>query len=244
MPEPITERSGLETPQQLAERLNLPFKGDLRLLARALTHRSYVNEHPDTPQDNERLEFLGDAVLDFIVGAWLYNHYPEMAEGKLTKMRSALVRTETLANFARTLSLGSAMRLGRGELHGGGRNRDMLLCGTFEALIGALHQTCGLNSVYEFALPLIEPAAERIFDQMQAFDPKSELQEWSQSRKLGVPQYVAVKAEGPDHARIYEIEVWIGQKQYGRGQGPSKQAAQQAAAQQTLVMIQENGEYS
>jgi hypothetical protein len=91
--EPITERSGSEGPGQLAERLNLPFGDDLRLLTRALTHRSYVNEHPDVPSDNERLEFLGDAVLDFVVGAWVYNHYPEMAEGDLTRMRSALVRT-------------------------------------------------------------------------------------------------------------------------------------------------------
>jgi len=100
--EPNTERSGSETPGQLAQRLNLPFGEDLRLLTRALTHRSYVNEHPDIPSDNERLEFLGDAVLDFVVGSWVYNHYPEMAEGDLTRMRSALVRTEAAGRRPRS----------------------------------------------------------------------------------------------------------------------------------------------
>ena len=115
-----------ETPQDLAKRLDLPFT-DVMLLSRALTHRSYVNEHPDAIEDNERLEFLGDAVLDFVVGAWLYNHFPEMAEGDLTRMRSALVHTEQLAEFARDINLGNAMRLGHGEIQAGGRERPALL---------------------------------------------------------------------------------------------------------------------
>ncbi len=110
-----------------------------RFLQRALTHRSYVNEHPESIEDNERLEFLGDAVLDFTVGAYLYNHYPEMAEGDLTSMRSALVHTEQLARFARKIDLGPAMRLGHGELQAGGRDKSPLLCDTFEALIGAIY---------------------------------------------------------------------------------------------------------
>ena len=107
-----------ETPQELAQRLGLHFK-DWLLLSRALTHRSYLNEHPEALEDNERLEFLGDAVLDFVVGAWLYNRYPEMPEGDLTRMRSALVQSEALASFARQIDLGNAMRLGRGEDQGG-----------------------------------------------------------------------------------------------------------------------------
>jgi len=238
--EPLTERAGSETPAQLAQRLNLPFN-DLRLLTRALTHRSYVNEHQDVPADNERLEFLGDAVLDFLVGAWVYNNYPEMPEGELTRMRSALVRTEALADFARELKLGSAMRLGRGELHGGGRDRDALLCATFEAIVGALYQYKGLEAARQFVMPLLEPAAERIFVQMHTIDPKSRLQEWSQAHKLGTPQYITRDATGPDHARMFEVEVHVGGKCFGRGSGPSKHIAQQAAAQNALEEIDLNG---
>lgn len=235
--EPLTERAGSETPDQLAKRLNLPFD-DLRLLTRALTHRSYVNEHQDVPEDNERLEFLGDAVLDFLVGAWVYNAYPEMSEGELTRMRSALVRTESLAGFARALNLGNAMRLGRGELHGGGRDRNALLCATFEAIVGALYQHKGLEAARAFVMPLLEPAAERILVQMHTLDPKSRLQEWSQAKKLGTPQYVTRASTGPDHARMFEVEVHIGGKCFGRGTGPSKHIAQQNAAQNALEGIE------
>ncbi|NTW44050.1 MAG: ribonuclease III, partial [Anaerolineaceae bacterium] len=133
-----SQASKLESPQELAERLSLQI-GDWLLLSRALTHRSYLNEHPEALEDNERLEFLGDAVLDFVVGAWLYHRYPEMPEGDLTRMRSALVHTEQLAEFAVKIDLGRSMRLGRGEAQAGGRTRPALLCDTFEALIGALY---------------------------------------------------------------------------------------------------------
>ena len=234
MIEPHTERSGSETPGQLAQRLNLPFGDDLRLLTRALTHRSYVNEHPDVPSDNERLEFLGDAVLDFVVGAWVYNHYPEMAEGDLTRMRSALVRTETLAGFSRYLNIGPAMRLGRGELQAGGRDRDALLCATFEAIIGALYQCVGLDAVKAFAMPLLENAADEIVLQMTTLDPKSRLQEWTQAQALGIPRYATTQTEGPDHAKVFVVEVQLGSKTIGKGQGASKHAAQEAAAQNAL----------
>lgn len=241
--EPLTERAGSETPAQLAKRLSLPFD-DLRLLTRALTHRSYVNEHQDVPADNERLEFLGDAVLDFLVGAWVYNNYPEMPEGELTRMRSALVRTEALAEFSRQLELGNAMRLGRGELHGGGRDRDALLCATFEAIVGALYQHKGLDAARDFVMPLLVPAAERIFVQMHTIDPKSRLQEWSQAHKLGTPQYITQDSSGPDHARTFEVEVHVGGKCFGRGSGPSKHVAQQNAAQNALDEIDLNGSES
>jgi len=239
--EPHTERSGSETPGQIAERLNLPIGDDLRLLTRALTHRSYVNEHPDVPSDNERLEFLGDAVLDFVVGAWVYNHYPEMAEGDLTRMRSALVRTETLASFARHLNLGQAMRLGRGELQAGGRDRDALLCATFEAIIGAIYQSKGLNEVKAFAMPLFENAADNIIIQMTTIDPKSRLQEWTQAQALGIPHYVTTQSDGPDHAKMFSVEVHINEQCIGTGYGASKHAAQEAAAQNAFEMIESGG---
>lgn len=229
-----------ETPTHLAERLKLPFD-DLRLLTRALTHRSYVNEHSGAIEDNERLEFLGDAVLDFVVGSWVYNSYPEMREGSMTRMRSALVRTESLAAIARQLGLGNALRLGRGELSGGGRDRDPLLCGAFEALIGAMYQHKGLDVARDFVLPLLQPVADQLIMQMNTIDPKSRLQEWSQGKGLGIPRYVQCESEGPEHAKTFIIEVHIQDTCYGRGSGPSKSAASQAAAVNALEKIEEQG---
>ena len=225
-----------ESPFDLAKRLELPFS-DLRLITRALTHRSYVNEHDEALSDNERLEFLGDAVLDFIVGAWLFNHYPEKAEGELTRMRSALVRTEQLAEFARQLNLGAAMRLGRGEIQAGGREKDVLLCGTFEALVGALYLQTNIKTVQEFIHGLLDRTSDKYIFQTDSFDPKSTLQEWSQANKLGIPNYVTVNTSGPDHDRLFVVNVQIGGKVYGSGTGHSKQTASRLAALNAIDSI-------
>lgn len=230
------QNSPPETPSQLAARLHLPFD-DLRLLTRALTHSSYINEHPTVIEDNERLEFLGDAVLDFLIGSWVYQHYPEMREGDMTRMRSALVRTESLASFSRQLNLGAAMRLGRGELYSGGRDRDLLLCCTFEALVGAIYQHKGLDAVRNFAMPLFEPAAERLYSKMRSLDSKSALQEWSQANGRGIPRYETSAAAGPEHAKTFEVKVYLQEECFGVGSGPSKHAAQQSAAQNALEKI-------
>lgn len=227
------QADGDETPQEFAERLGLPFTDSL-LLRRALTHRSYLNEHPEAIEDNERLEFLGDAVLDFLVGAWLYNHFPEMAEGELTRLRSALVRTEQLAEFARQIRLGGVMRLGRGEEEGGGRERQGLLCGTFEALVGALYINAGLDAVLDFVTPMLQPAAYSILAQQRDKDPKSLLQEAVQARGFNPPLYRIVSTRGPEHAKVFEVEVLVDGRSYGRGAGRSKQSAAKAAAQQAL----------
>jgi ribonuclease-3 len=211
---------------------------DLLLLSRALTHRSYINEHPEALEDNERLEFLGDAVLDFVTGAWLYNHYPEMAEGELTRLRSAIVRTEQLAEFARQLDLGAAMRLGRGEVHAGGRQRDVLLCATFEAVVGALYLQSDIEFVQQYLHPMLLKVCERLLAQADLQDPKSRLQEWSQAQRLGIPRYVTVQAAGPDHDRVFTVDVFIGELAYGHGTGHSKQLAAHAAAQDALEYIQ------
>ncbi len=226
-----------ESPTSLAQRLGFPIE-NLLLLTRALTHRSYINEHPTALEDNERLEFLGDAVLDFVTGAWLYNHFPEMAEGELTRMRSVLVCTEQLAEFARALNLGPAMRLGRGEDQAGGRQRDVLLCATFEAVIGALYLQNDIMTIQRFMQPMLENVSEQFLLHSDLQDPKSRLQEWSQGQKLGVPQYVTVRASGPDHERIFEVEVQINGKVYGHGTGHSKQVATRHAAQSALDTIE------
>ncbi len=226
----------LESPQQLAQRLNLPFT-DWMLLGRALTHRSYLNEHPEALEDNERLEFLGDAVLDFVVGAWLYNRYPEMPEGDLTRMRSALVHTEQLAHFASLLNLGQAMRLGRGESQGGGRERPALLCDTFEAVIGALYLHAGVDAVIQFISPLLEEAAEDVLANHKAEDPKSQFQEWAQAQGFTTPIYQTRSATGPDHSKKFEVDVLVNGAVYGSGSGSSKQAAAKMAAQNALERL-------
>ena len=217
----------------LVERLGLPVK-KLSLYARAFTHRSYVNENATASEDNERLEFLGDAVLDFVVGAWVYHHFPEMAEGELTRLRSALVRTDSLAAFARRLDFGPVLRLGRGELASGGRNRDNLLCGAFEAFIGALYLETDVQAVTQFVEPLLESTRGQIFSRPDLSDAKSRLQEWSQGQKLGAPSYALMEKIGPEHARTFEIEVRLNGESLGRGRGSSKAAAEQEAAKAAL----------
>lgn len=226
-----------ESPASLVKRLGLPFT-DLLLVKRALTHRSYLNEHAEVLEDNERLEFLGDAVLDFVVGAWLYNRFPEMTEGELTRWRAALVCTEQLAEFAKALNLGPAMLLGRGEIQHDGRERTTLLCSTLEALLGALYLQAGLSAVQDFIHPLLEEAAEDLLDQAHLQDPKSRLQEWSQQQKMGIPRYHTVQVAGPEHARRFEVEVYINGQYYGRGAGHSKQEAARQAAQDALNHIE------
>lgn len=233
----MSKPKGVESPLALAKRLSLPFADNPYLLTRALTHTSYLNEHTDVLDDNERLEFLGDAVLDFLVGAWLYEHCPEMREGELTKARSSLVRTETLAKFAQEIDLGRAMRLGKGEQRTGGANRPVLLCATFEAVVGALYLKEGLDAVRDFFFPFLDNAYDDIISGAAFTDVKSYLQEWTQAEKMGLPRYITVGEEGPDHAKIFEVEVQIGGKPYGRGRGKSKSVAAQIAAEETLRML-------
>ncbi len=230
-------RREVESPLEMAERLSLPFLDNPSLLTRALTHTSYLNENEDATDDNERLEFLGDAVLDFVVGAWLFDHRPEMREGELTRARSALVRTEQLADFARKVDLGRAMRLGIGEQRTGGYNRNALLCATFEAVVGAIYLKSGLDAVQSFFSPLLHQFANEIIDAPNVIDYKSRLQEWTQANYMGTPRYDTIAETGPDHAKVFEVEVYIDKKPYGRGQGKSKSAAAQLAAKAALEKL-------
>jgi ribonuclease-3 len=223
----------IEPARSFVKRVELPFT-DFLLLNRALTHRSYINEHPEALEDNERLEFLGDAVLDFLVGAWLYKHFPEMAEGDLTRLRAALVCTEQLAEFARQIDLGAAMKLGRGEGDGGGRNRNALLCGTFEALVGALYLDAGIEAVQEFMEPMLQHAASSILEAHKDRDAKSLLQELVQSKGYAPPVYNTVSDRGPDHKKTFEVVVFIGGQEFGRGSGHSKQSAAKVAARKAI----------
>lgn len=231
--ETTLSHSATESPAELAARLGLPFT-NLELLSRALTHRSYINENTNAVEDNERLEFLGDAVLDFVVGAWLYNRYPEMLEGDLTRMRSALVHTEQLADFARRLNLGRALRLGRGEAAAGGRERSALLCDAFEALIGAIYLHLGIHTVMTFVDEFLVTAAEDVLANHKIEDPKSTLQEWAQSEGYSAPRYETRNISGPDHSRTFEVDVLIHEQVYGSGSGRSKHSATKDAAMDAL----------
>jgi len=212
--------------------------GDKTLLLRALTHRSYLNENPDfLLEDNERLEFLGDAVLDFFTAEYLYHRFPEMREGDLTSIRAALVRTESLAHLALKIDLGSCLYLGHGEEAGGGRQRQAVLCGAFEALVGALYLDQGLSAVKSFVKPLFEPEIERILAENLDKDPKSLLQELSQAELEITPRYRTAGESGPDHAKEFIVEAVIGRQAYGRGVGRSKQAAARAAARDALDQL-------
>jgi ribonuclease-3 len=223
-------------PIEFANRVGLNFTNH-GLLRRAFTHRSYLNEHKQVLEDNERLEFLGDAVLDFLVGAWLYNHFPEMAEGQLTRLRAALVGNQQLAEFARQINLGEAMLLGKGEIESKGNERSGLLGATFEAVVGAIYLDRGVEAVRAFIEPLLDTAIIQVLTLRRDLDAKSSLQEWSQAEGLGTPYYRIVATSWPDHERSFEIEVIINGKVYGKGYGSSKQAAAKMAAQATLEMI-------
>jgi ribonuclease-3 len=213
---------------------------DKTLLQRALTHRSYINENVDYPlEDNERLEFLGDAVLDFVTGEYLYHRFPEMSEGQLTSLRAALVRTETLADFALQLQLGQRMFLGRGEEDNGGRSRSAILCDCYEALVGALYLDQGLEVVTAFVIQAVKTALPSILADAADKDAKSSLQELSQKYRRITPTYQTVGERGPDHAKVFTMAAVIGKKTYGFGMGPSKQIAAQAAAKAALARLEQ-----
>jgi ribonuclease-3 len=217
--------------------MTLPSFHDPSLLIRALTHRSYVNEHAEVHEDNERLEFLGDAVLDFVAGAFLYHRFPEQREGGLTRLRAALVNTEQLAAFATGLDLGGLLRLGKGEAESGGRQRQTLLADAFEAVMGAYYLDSGLDAVRAFVEPLFAEAADQILVSERDVDSKSLFQEWAQAELGQTPRYSTQAVSGPDHSREYTIDVLVGGESYGTGRGPSKQAATQAAARAALKKV-------
>jgi ribonuclease-3 len=223
--------------ETLEQNLNYEFS-DYSLLTRALTHRSFLNENPGTAlEDNERLEFLGDAVLDFVVGAYLYNRFPEMDEGELTSLRAALVKTRTLASFARQLDIGRYLRLGYGEEESGGRDRSPILCAAFEALVGAIYLDRGLEKVELLVEQLAGAALVKIREESLDKDAKSEFQVWAQARYNITPHYKVVASSGPDHAKTFTVQAVIGDVPWGEGSGPSKQAAAQEAAGEALARV-------
>ena len=213
------------------------------LLITALTHRSALNEKEQSgttaSESNERLEFLGDAVLELASTIFLYHERPTDAEGMLTTYRSALVRTETLAELAKELGLDQRMYLSKGEEAGGSRDNPGLLADLLEAVIGALYLDQGFRVVQDFLGQVLFPKFSEILASKAYRDQKSLLQEAVQARSLPTPAYRVIKEEGPDHNKTFTVEVLINQEVWGVGQGNSKQRAQQAAASMALKKIAE-----
>ena len=228
----MARRSALEG------RLGVKFKQPA-VLRQALVHSSYVNENPElAPESNERLEFLGDAVLGLAVADDLYTAFPDQDEGKLTELRAHLVRRDTLAKAARRLQLGEELQLGRGEDAGGGRHRPTNLAHAYEAVVGAIFLDSGFADARQFVQRSLKPDFDAITERAFPFDPKSRLQEISQSRYQTTPAYRLVGASGPDHARRYTVEVVVDGQALGSGEGSSKQQAEKEAAQRALQHLE------
>lgn len=217
------------------EQLGLPASVSLQTLAAAFTHTSFARESGLGPSyANQRLEFLGDAVLDLILVEHLYRAYPNAPEGNLTKMKAYAVRAHTLARVARQLGLGDHMLLGRGEEDTGGRHKTSLLEDCMEALVGAIYLSTDLETTREFVMTVFAPVLESINNSEQIHDHKTELQELLQERTKQTPSYVTVDTLGPAHDRTFVVEVRFRGITIGCGEGSSKQAAQQEAARDAL----------
>jgi ribonuclease-3 len=230
-------------PSRLEELIGVAF-ADERLLQSAFVHRSFMHERPDQAvglTSNERLEFLGDAVLNFIAASWLYERYPALSEGELTALRAALVKTSALAGFARSLDLGSHVRISRGEDTPAARARPPLLADVFEAVLGAIFLDQGLEAARAFLLPFFQQQLDAIEAGTAEIDYRTRLQEEAQARFNLTPAYRTVEMSGPDHQREFTMEVLIGSRPVGTGNGPSKQAAAQAAARAALELLRSEG---
>jgi ribonuclease-3 len=215
------------------EKLKVDYK-DINLLITAFTHRSYLNEHRNTvKQHNERLEFLGDAVLELVVTQYLYTNYAE-PEGILTNWRSSLVRTESISAAASKYGFESMLLLSRGEKRGTERARAQILANSFEAVVGSIYLDQGYDKAKDFITESILSTFDEILSSGSWMDPKSYLQEIAQSQESATPVYKVMSEEGPDHDKTFTVGVYVNNKLYGQGVGPSKQAAQQKAAQAAL----------
>ena len=226
--------------EDLQTRLGVSFK-DIANLKQALYHRSYLNEADEDVESNERLEFLGDAVLGLIISDRLFKDYPAMTEGQLSVVRAILVRWDALAPAAERIDLGQYLVLGRGEEMSGGRERPSNLAGALEALIGAAFIDSGMALASKIVLEQLKPELDEIEASGFTVDSKSELQHLAQTQYHEIPQYTLVSSEGPDHAKLFTVQVSVGDQEMGRGQGRNKKQAELNAARQALETLAATG---
>lgn len=217
---------------------NLPQIKNKQLFDLAFTHRSYLNESKKELESNERLEFLGDSILSFVVSRYLYKTYPNFDEGILTNLRSLLVNTKSIAEAARSLEFGKFLKLSRGEEESKGRENESLLANSFEAFIGALFLDQGIEEAGTFIGQMLFPKIDEIVEKKAFKDPKSLLQEYVQARKQNSPVYKVLNEEGPPHARTFTIGAFVNETQIGEGMGRSKQQAEEEAAEKALSHLE------
>lgn len=222
--------------EKLEKALGVEFKKK-ELLQQALYHRSYLNEADADVESNERLEFLGDAVLGHVIADRLYRDYPTLTEGQLSQIRALLVRWDALAKAAKRVNLGDYLVMGRGEEMSGGRERPSNLAGALEAVIGAAFLDGGVTRARKVIMQLLKPDLEEIAREGITADSKSELQHIAQTRWRQIPSYRMVSSEGPDHAKLFTVEVSLGDEMMGRGQGRTKKQAELNAARQALETL-------
>lgn len=215
----------------------LPAIKSKKLLEESLTHRSYLNESKQKISSNERLEFLGDSILSFVVSNHLFTNYSLFDEGKLTNLRSQLVNTKILADIAKECELGSKLFLSKGEEESGGRSNPSLLADSFEAFIGALFLDQGIEAVQKFINSAVIPRADDFIKKNLLKDPKSRLQEYVQAKKQNSPLYKVIKEEGPAHSKTFTVGVFVNEKLLGTGTGHSKQTGEENAALSALEKI-------
>jgi ribonuclease III len=219
---------------EFEKRIGINFK-DKNLIQQAFTHRSYINENRGKGlAHNERLEFLGDAVLELVVTDFLYHKYPQKPEGDMTSFRSALVNTTTLSNVASELGAGDFLMMSKGERQDTGRARAFILANTFESIVGAIYLDQGYDVARGFIEKNIFPLTDEIVEKELWKDAKSRLQEVAQEKVSVTPNYNVVKEEGPDHERVFTVAVCFGEKEIAEGSGKSKQEAEQEAALKAL----------
>ena len=223
----------MEQLDSLQDRIKFKFS-DIKLLNKALTHRSYANENSETLKHNERLEFLGDSVLDILVSDYLVHEYSEFAEGTLSKIRAAVVNETCLAKLAKNIKLGNYLLLGRGEDLSGGREKASILADTFEALAGAVFCDGRFDAASNIFLPLLIEEITKTAQSWSFRDFKSDLQEYTQNKLVCIPSYKVIREIGPDHAKKFEVVVLIKNEVEGKGLGRSKKEAEQAAAKMAM----------
>ena len=217
--------------------MTIPKFNNQKIANQVFIHRSYLNEVVEPIESNERLEFLGDSILSFVVSSYIFNEYKNLSEGELTNLRSVLTNTQTLSIVAKDMNLGSRLMLSKGEEGSGGRTNKTILANTFEALLGGVFLDQGLEAATHLVEQTILSKSDEFISSQGLKDPKSKLQELLQEKHKESPQYKIIKEEGPDHAKIYTIGVYLGKKLLSEGIGRSKQDAEKDSARQALINL-------
>ncbi len=224
--------------KELEKKLGVTFK-NATLLKNALVHRSYLNENRSKElENNERLEFLGDAVLELIISAELFIKYPNKTEGELTSIRSAIVRTESLAQESRRLGIAEDILMSKGERDSGGQDKDFILANTYEAILGAIYLDLGIKECEEFIKRTVLKKLPRVISEELFIDPKTKIQELVQAKYKVTPVYKVIKEHGPDHDKSFTVALKVGNKVMAKGSGLSKQKAEEEAAQKGIDILE------